>query len=87
MSGLPVVAVLGRPNVGKSSLVNRLCGEEAVVVSDVPGTTRDSTDTRVERGGQLYIFVDTAGLRGDHSFLEARQVFHARIRRLVLLYV
>jgi GTP-binding protein len=57
------VAVVGRPNVGKSSLVNRLAGEERVVVSEVPGTTRDSIDTRVERDGHVYTLVDTAGLR------------------------
>jgi len=49
--------------VGKSSLLNRLCGEERAVVSDLPGTTRDSLDIRVERGDRAYVFVDTAGLR------------------------
>lgn len=57
------VAVVGRPNVGKSSLVNRLLGEQRVVVSDVPGTTRDAIDSRVEVLGQGFVFVDTAGLR------------------------
>ena len=57
------VALVGRPNVGKSSLVNRLAGEQRVVVSDVPGTTRDSVDTRVERDGEVFTLVDTAGLR------------------------
>ena len=57
------IAVVGRPNVGKSSLVNRLAGEERVVVSEVPGTTRDSIDTRVEHEGRVYTLVDTAGLR------------------------
>jgi GTP-binding protein len=57
------IAVIGRPNVGKSSLVNRLCGEERVVVSDVPGTTRDAVDVRLERQGEPYTIVDTAGLR------------------------
>ncbi len=57
------VAVVGRPNVGKSSLVNRLLGEERVVVSEVPGTTRDAIDTRLEVGEQPFVFVDTAGLR------------------------
>ena len=57
------VALVGRPNVGKSSLVNRLAGEERVVVSDVPGTTRDSVDTRVELDGRVFTLVDTAGLR------------------------
>jgi GTP-binding protein len=57
------VALVGRPNVGKSSLLNRLAGEERVVVSDVPGTTRDAIDTRVEHEGRVYTLVDTAGLR------------------------
>ena len=57
------IAVVGRPNVGKSSLVNRLVGEERVVVSDVPGTTRDAVDVSVEHEGQRFLLVDTAGLR------------------------
>jgi len=58
------IAVVGRPNVGKSSLVNRLLGSERVVVSDVPGTTRDCVDTRLVVDGRSYTLVDTAGLRG-----------------------
>jgi GTPase len=57
------VAVIGRPNVGKSSLVNRFLGEDRVIVSEVAGTTRDSIDTRVEVDGQPLVLVDTAGLR------------------------
>ncbi len=57
------VAIVGRPNVGKSSLLNRLVGAERVVVSELPGTTRDSIDTRVEAGGQIFTVIDTAGLR------------------------
>jgi GTP-binding protein len=57
------VALVGRPNVGKSSLLNRLAGEERVVVSDVPGTTRDAVDVRVEHAGERFLLVDTAGLR------------------------
>jgi len=57
------VAVIGRPNVGKSSLINCILGEERVIVSDIPGTTRDAIDTRVERNGKLYNFIDTAGIR------------------------
>lgn len=57
------VAVVGRPNAGKSSLVNRLLGEERMLVDDRPGTTRDPIDALVERRGQRFVFVDTAGLR------------------------
>jgi GTPase len=57
------VAVIGKPNVGKSSLVNRLLGEERLVVSEVAGTTRDSIDTALNYHGQKLVFVDTAGLR------------------------
>jgi GTPase len=57
------VAILGRPNVGKSSLYNRLVGEERTIVSEVPGTTRDTIDTIIERGGRTFQLVDTAGLR------------------------
>ena len=57
------LALIGRPNVGKSSLVNRLLGEERVIVTDVAGTTRDSIDTRIEFDGREVILVDTAGLR------------------------
>jgi GTP-binding protein len=57
------VAVIGRPNVGKSSLVNRLAGEERMVVSDMPGTTRDSVDTLLTLGGRNYRLIDTAGIR------------------------
>ncbi|ADG82434.1 ribosome biogenesis GTPase Der [Thermincola potens] len=57
------IAVIGRPNVGKSSIVNALLGEERVIVSDVAGTTRDAIDTYFERGGQRYLLIDTAGMR------------------------
>ncbi len=57
------VAVVGRPNVGKSSLVNALLGEDRVVVSDIPGTTRDAVDTYFKQDGVTFIFVDTAGMR------------------------
>jgi GTP-binding protein len=57
------IALVGRPNVGKSSLLNRILGSDRVVVSDVPGTTRDTVDIRLEREEGAYVFVDTAGLR------------------------
>jgi GTP-binding protein len=57
------VAILGRPNVGKSSLLNALVGHERVIVSEVPGTTRDAIDTVLERGETTFVLVDTAGLR------------------------
>jgi GTP-binding protein len=60
---LPRVAIVGRPNVGKSTLVNALLGEERVVVSNVPGTTRDPVDSLVTHQDQSYVFTDTAGIR------------------------
>ena len=57
------VAVIGRPNAGKSSLINRIAGEERVIVSDIPGTTRDAVDTLIENDQGRYIFIDTAGIR------------------------
>lgn len=62
-AGLPRIAVIGRPNAGKSTLVNALLGEERVVVSEQPGTTRDSIHVPLERGGKSYILIDTAGVR------------------------
>ena len=57
------VAVIGRPNAGKSSLVNRILGEERVIVSNIAGTTRDAIDSRYEINGDKYLFIDTAGMR------------------------
>lgn len=57
------IAIVGRINVGKSSLINRLCGQEKVIVSEIPGTTRDSTDTLIRRDGRWFCLVDTAGIR------------------------
>ena len=61
------IAVVGKPNVGKSSLVNALLGVERTIVSDIPGTTRDSVDTPFERNGRRYTIVDTAGIRRKRS--------------------
>jgi GTP-binding protein len=64
------VALVGRPNVGKSSLLNRLLGDDRSLVSDIPGTTRDSVDSLIERQGKKYLFVDTAGIRKSRLLKE-----------------
>ena len=64
------VAVIGKPNVGKSSIINRLCGEDRLIVSDVAGTTRDAIDTEVKYNGKKYTFIDTAGLRRKNKVKE-----------------
>jgi GTP-binding protein len=64
---VPRVAIIGRPNAGKSSLVNQLCGEERQLVDNRPGTTVDSIDTLVERDGERFILIDTAGIRRKRS--------------------
>jgi len=61
--GVINVAVIGKPNAGKSSIINRMCGEDRVIVSDIAGTTRDATDTRVENSQGVFNFIDTAGIR------------------------
>lgn len=66
----PKIAVIGRPNAGKSSIINRLLGEERVIVSPIAGTTRDAIDTTVTRNGQEYVFIDTAGLRRKSKIKE-----------------
>jgi GTPase len=77
------IAVIGRPNAGKSSLVNRLAGEERMLVDARPGTTRDPIDTLIERGGKRYMLVDTAGIRRkakvekEQDVVEAVSVMHA----------
>lgn len=67
---IPRIAIIGKPNVGKSSLVNRLTGEERAIVSDIAGTTRDTLDSLVKYNGEQYIFVDTAGLRRKSKIKE-----------------
>lgn len=69
------LAIIGRPNVGKSSLVNRILGEERVIVSDIPGTTRDAIDTRVEVDGRAYLLIDTAGIRKKARVSEKLEKF------------
>ncbi|MCX7657670.1 MAG: ribosome biogenesis GTPase Der [Oscillospiraceae bacterium] len=64
------VAVIGKPNVGKSSLINRIAGEERVIVSDIAGTTRDAIDTVIENDKGKFIFIDTAGIRKKSKVLE-----------------
>ncbi len=66
----PKIAVIGKPNVGKSSLVNRLTGDNRVIVSDIAGTTRDAIDTPVKYHGREYVFIDTAGLRRKNKVKE-----------------
>jgi len=74
-SGRTRVAFIGRPNVGKSTLVNRLLGEERIIASDVPGTTRDSIAVDMERDGRQYRLIDTAGLRRRAKVEEAVEKF------------
>ncbi|MBQ8720210.1 MAG: ribosome biogenesis GTPase Der [Clostridia bacterium] len=62
-TGVINVAVIGKPNAGKSSIINRMCGEERMIVSDIAGTTRDAVDTRVENSEGVFNFIDTAGIR------------------------
>lgn len=66
----PRIAVIGKPNVGKSSLVNKLIGENRLIVSDIAGTTRDAVDTPIKYNGQEYVFIDTAGLRRKNKIKE-----------------
>lgn len=68
------VAVIGKPNVGKSSLVNRVAGEERAIVSDIAGTTRDATDTAVENEFGKYLFIDTAGIRKKSKVQEKSSI-------------
>lgn len=64
------VAIVGKPNVGKSSLINKLLGENRLIVSDIAGTTRDAVDTEIVHNGKEYVFIDTAGLRRKNKIKE-----------------
>lgn len=66
----PRIAIVGKPNVGKSSIVNKLLGEQRVIVSDIAGTTRDAIDTEIVHNGKEYVFIDTAGLRRKNKIKE-----------------
>ena len=66
----PKIAIVGKPNVGKSSIINKLTGDQRVIVSDIAGTTRDAIDTDVKFNGKEYVFIDTAGLRRKNKIKE-----------------
>ncbi len=66
----PKIAIVGKPNAGKSSLINRLVGENRVIVSDIAGTTRDAIDTEIVKDGKEYVFIDTAGIRRKNKIKE-----------------
>lgn len=77
---IPKIAIIGRPNSGKSSLINKLTGDERAIVSDIAGTTRDAIDSKVRRNKKDYIFVDTAGLRRKskiHDQIERYSIIRA----------
>ena len=65
------IAVIGKPNAGKSSIINKIIGEDRVIVSDIPGTTRDAIDTKFERNSKKYTLIDTAGIRKKNKILES----------------
>ena len=75
------IAIVGRPNVGKSSIVNALLGENKMIVTDIPGTTRDSVDSMVKRNGKTYCLIDTAGLRKKRKVHENIE-YYSTIRTL-----
>lgn len=71
----PRIAIVGKPNVGKSSLINKLLGEERLIVSDIAGTTRDAVDAEIVYNGKEYVFIDTAGLRRKNKIKEELEHF------------
>lgn len=71
----PRIAIVGKPNVGKSSIINKLLGDNRVIVSDIAGTTRDAVDTPVKHNGKEYVFIDTAGLRRKKKVKEELEHF------------
>jgi GTP-binding protein len=77
----PRVAIVGKPNVGKSSIINKIAGENRVIVSDIAGTTRDAIDTEIKYNGKEYVFIDTAGLRRKNKVKE--ELEHYMIIRTV----
>ncbi len=77
----PRIAIVGKPNVGKSSIINKLVGKNRVIVSDIAGTTRDAIDTEVIHDGKPYVFIDTAGLRRKNKIKESLE--HYMILRTV----
>ncbi len=77
----PRVAVVGKPNVGKSSLINKLAGEDRVIVTEIAGTTRDAIDTVIKHNGREYVFIDTAGLRRKSKVKE--EIEHYSVLRAI----
>ena len=82
-SEIPRIAIVGKPNVGKSSLVNKLLGSNRVIVSDIAGTTRDAIDTTIMHNGNEYIFIDTAGLRKKNKIKEELEAVQHPFRTVI----
>lgn len=74
----PRIAIVGKPNAGKSSIINKIVGENRVIVSDIAGTTRDAVDTAVVKNGKEYVFIDTAGLRKKSKIKEDLERYRDR---------